>query len=303
MVKYILGVEIECSNIKILECRRKGEQLIIEKAHKIPAPIGSVSNGMIKDVQQVYEAIDKVMKTNKYRSKNMIFLIKSTEIITREIYMPVMPKRDLDSILSLQYKDYLLVDLSKYQVAYKVIQEVKKDAVYQLELLIVAAPNTIIFPLLEVANKLKIKVIGINTASDALTRLFSRHNRVTTIQEDDVMVLDMNEKATTITIVSGGVGALGKDISFGTDSLNELATEIKKILQFYFSNRQKAAIEKIYIVGAGAYCNHIKEKMTHLFDIPCVSGAELKGGQVSFKEEFQEESAYFANLLGAVNNF
>ena len=314
MEKPIIGLEIGHSNIKLLECRYKYGQLIIEKAHKIPTPEGAISNGIIHDVQQIYEVIKKEIKNNKYRSKDIVAIIKSSEIITRDIHMPVMPKKDMDIILPLQYQDYLLVELSQYQVTYKVVGEVMGIDQMQQEVLIVAAPNKIIFPLLEVASKLKMRVKSINIASDAVTNIFFKHNGITIIEEEEIMVVDVGGKSTTVTIVSEGVGVLNKEILIGMDSVdplsicelgleNTLVFEIKRFLKFYFSRSKKNAIEKIYIIGGGAYLNSINQYMTSMLNIPCVSGIELDSNLVKFSQDFEDESAYFANLLGIINEF
>jgi len=352
MAKYILGLEIGHSNIKMLECRQKNGELIIEKAQIIPTPKGAILDGIINDVQQIYDVIDKEIKNKRYRSKNVVMVIKSSEIITRDIMKPAMPKKDMDAILSLEYQEHLLVEVSQYQVTYKVLKEVVEGNQEKQEIQIVAAPNTIISPLLEVADKLKMRVRAINIASDAITNIFSIDSEMIVTNEDDIMVIDLGGKATTVTIVSKGVGVLNRDIPFGLDSINELLAkefgssdpdiiekfkiqyagiydeddeisiygqhistilkpmiqyqliaDIRRLLQFHFSRNKSNKIEKIYIIGGGAYLKNIDKYMSQLLEIPCVLGVELNLNKVKPPIEFQEEGAYFTNVLGLVSDF
>lgn len=353
MAKRILGLEIGNSNIKLLECvQKKGGRLIIEKAERVPTPEGAISDGIIHDVEKVYEAIYTELKNNRYKAKNIMAIIKSSEIITRDIRMDAMPKKDMDVILKLQYQEYLLVDISQYQVTYKVVRELLDTEQKQQELLIVAAPNTVIFPLLELADKLKMRMRSINIASDAITNLFSNDNQITYPRDQDIMIIDIGGESTTATIISEGVGVLNRDIPFGMDAINslmirefnsknldnidkfkekylviylndneldeygqyinsmikqmleyQLVSEIKRLLQFHFSRSKNNSIHKVHIIGGGAYLKNIDKYLTNILDIQCISGIKLDLVQVEFDEEFEKQSAYFANILGLITEF
>lgn len=354
MMRRILGLEIGHSNIKMLECRQKGGQFIIEKAQRIPTPKDSVTDGIINDVDQIYELINQEIKKNRYRARNLVIVIKSSEIITRDIKMDIMPKKDMEAILAIEYQEHLLVEVSKYQVTYKVLNDGLEGDTGQQEVQIVAAPNTIIDPLIEIAEKLRMRIRVINVASDAVADIFSQENEVsiTNASENDLMVVDIGGKSTTATIISNGIGILNRDIPFGLDSINDILKDefgssdeelleefkqryagiydedsqadiygqhisevlkpmlqynliegIKRLLQFHFSRGRRQEIEKIYIVGGGAYLKNIDKYMEHLLDIPCVLGVDLNSDKVEFPEEFQDESAYFANILGLVSKY
>lgn len=352
MAKYILGLEIGNSNIKLLECKKQGTQMTIEKSQIIPTPEGVILDGMIENVQAVYEVINKEIKGRKYKSRNIVTVIKSSEIITRDIRMDPMPKKDMDAILALQYQEHLLVDISQYQVTYKIVKQMGRTEEDEQELLIVAAPNTIIYPLLEVARKLKMKMKSINIASDAITNLFFQQNSAMSMEEEEVMVIDIGGKSTTVTIVCGGVGVLNRDIPFGLDAINPLITrefgventedierfkvkhagiyeedlerdpqgqyissilkpmmeyqlisEIRRFLQFHFSRSKNNSIEKIHIVGGGAYLKNIDQYFSNILGIPCLLGIELDLIKMNDHDEFKDKGAYFANILGLVSEF
>jgi len=352
MAKHILGLEIGHTNIKLLECKKKRGELTIEKAQIIPTPADSISDGIINDVQKIYDIINIAIKKKKYQYKNIVMVIKSSEIITRDIVIDAMPKKDMDVVMSLKYEDHLLVDISQYQVTYKGLKEIVNGNQDQQVIQIVAAPNTIIYPLLEIANKLKMRVRAINIASDAITNIFSiQSDMAITNNEEAIMIIDIGGKSTTVSIISQGVGILNRNISFGLDLVNtllekefglsdpkiieefkvkyagiydedaepgvyaqqissalkpmiqyELIGDVRKLLQFYFSRNKKNKIEKIYIIGGGAYLKNIDQYMNDLLDIPCVSGVELNPNKVKFLERFQGKNAYFMNILGLVSD-
>ncbi|HHX62085.1 MAG TPA: type IV pilus assembly protein PilM [Epulopiscium sp.] len=255
MAQYILGLEIGNANIKLLECRKQGMQLMIEKSRIIPTPEGIVCDGIIMDSESIYNIINEEIKKGKYKSKDIVAVIKSSEIITRDIRMDEMPKKDMEAILALQYQEHLLVDIEAYQVTYKVVQKAQETQVegQEQELLIVAAPNKIIYPLLDVATRLKMRMRSINIASDAITHLFLKESPITAINEHEIMVIDIGGTSTTVTIVSDGIGVLNRDIPFGLDAINPLMTR-------EFGTKNTEAIETFKTQYAGIYEDEIEDE-------------------------------------------
>ena len=220
MAKRILGLEIGNANIKLLECTIKGDKYVVENSKIIQTPADSISDGVIRDVAKLIKILEEEIKTKKYKAKNLAVVIKSSEIITRDIRMDKMPHKDLKGILELQYHEYLLVDISQYQVTFKVVREIDTPEGPEQEILIVAAPNKIIDPLIEIADKLRLKIKLINIASDAVANLFREESFTLDMREQSALIIDIGGTATTATIISNGVGVLNKNIRFGLRELD-----------------------------------------------------------------------------------
>ena len=307
----MLGLEIGSCNIKLLESRKKNHHYTIEKSAIIPTPEGTIIDGTIRDTHQLSQILKKEIKTNQYRAKNLAIVIDSSEIIRREIRVEKMPAHDLKSILELQYQEYLQVDISDYQVTYKVMGQVEKDHISQQEILIVAAPKKILHPLVEIADSLKLKIRSINIGSDSVANLFHEDSFTVDMKEQEAMVLDIGGHSTAVTLISAGLGVLNKDIKFGLRDITlgntkaileqKVAAEIRRLLQFHFSRGRQDSIEKIYITGGGAHIEHIDHYMTQILGIPCVAGISLDITQIEANQEIKENGAYFANILGLIS--
>lgn len=246
MAKRILGLEIGNSNMKLLECTIKGNKYIVENSRIIQTPPESISDGVIWDTNKISQILEQEIKQKKYKATELVMVIKSSEIITRDIRMDKMPAKDLKGILELQYHEYLLVDISQYQVTYKVVREVSTGEGVEQEILIVAAPNKIIDPLIEIGDQLKMKIKSINIASDAVANLFRDDGFVMDMRERSAMVVDIGAISTTVTVISGGVGVLNKNIKFG---LKELDT----IIAATFSSNQIGDLERFKVKYGGVF--------------------------------------------------
>ena len=222
MAKHILGLDIGNSNIKLLECKLKGNRYFVEKSKIIMTPDETISDGVIWDTNKIYQLLDKEFKERKYKSKDLAIVIESNEIITRNIRMDKMPAKDMKAILELQYHEYLLVDISQYQVTHKVVGEITTPDGIEQEILIVAAPNKLLDPLIEIADKLRMKLKSINISSDSVANLFHEDSFLLDMQEESAMVIDIGGASTIVTVISEGVGVLNKNIRFGLRELDQL---------------------------------------------------------------------------------
>lgn len=246
MAKRILGLEIGNSNIKLLECRIKGNRYFVEKSKIIKTPAETISDGVIWDINKIYQLLNKELKEGKYRAKDLAIVIESHEIITRNIRMDKMPAKDMKAILELQYHEYLLVDISQYQVTHKVVGEVESSDEVEQEVLIVAAPNKLLDPLLEIADKLRMRLKSINISSDSVANLFSEDSFLLDMQEESAMVIDIGGVSTTVTVISEGVGVLNKNIRFGL-------TELDQLIYNQFGSKQIGDIERFKQKYGGIY--------------------------------------------------
>lgn len=237
MAKRILGLEIGDSNIKLLEGRQKSDRFFVEKSRIIQTPPDTISDGVIWDTDTIYQVLKQEIESEKYKSKEIVIVIKNSGIITRDVRMDKMPPKDLKDILELQYHEYLLVDISEYQVTYKVVGEVTTGDSVEQEILIVAAPNKILNPLIEIADKLKLKIKSINIGSDAVANLFREDSFALDMKEESAMVIDIGGTSTTITIISGDVSVLSKNTRFGLQELNS-------VISNHFGSKQIGDIER-----------------------------------------------------------
>ncbi len=259
MAKYILGLEVGNANIKLLECRRQGKQLVIEKSQILPSTKGAVRDGRIMKIEEIYKKISETIKKEKYKSKEILAVITSSEIITRDIKIDVMPEKDMHAILALQHQEHLLVNIEAYQVTYKVGKKIIHEGEKQ-EVLIVAAPNKIIFPLIDLAKRLKMRMRSINIAPDAIANLFLQTNFIIGVEEE-MMIVDIGGNSTTITIVSDGIGVLSRDIAFGMNTINpliidEIATEDAKEIEAFKIKNLEIYDYEIGEVGSGQGINN-----------------------------------------------
>ena len=138
---------------------------------------------------------------------------------------------------------------------------------------------------------------GLDSINELLVKEFGSSNPEM-IEEFKVKYAGIYEEDTEGVIYSQHISSILKPMVE-----YQLVAGIKRFLQFHFSRSKNNHIDKIYIVGGGAYLKNIDKYLTHVLDIPCVLSVELNPNKVKFPAEFLEEGAYFINTLGLMSDW
>ncbi len=333
MAEHIMGIEIGSSNIKIIEVSKKAATLIVHKFSVINTPANCINNGVISNIQAIKKVIDQELSQRKYRARKVVGVVQSNGIIIRNAIMGKQPEKLIKELLEMKTEEYLPVERGQYQIDFKIVREFEEDGVEKYELLLVAAPNSVVLPVATLLKSLKLAPIMITIPSEALSNVFGSQKRLTYETAPNVLVLDIGGNSTTATIISDNQAVLTRSIEFGVESINSalndiaankslldkeisddrisdlirpqieynIISEIERILQFYFSNFNNGSIKKIYLVGGGASIKGMRTYIRDALNIPTEKLNEFSTVVEAPNVEFEPYRRFFVNILGAIN--
>lgn len=327
----ILGIEIGSSNIKLVEVKKKGATLVVQKFSLLNTPEDAISNGVISKMEPIQKVITQALKENKYRARKTVAVVQSNAIIIRNAVMEKQPEKVIRQLLELKGEDYLPISQGQYQIDFKILREIEEKETVKEELLLVAAPNAIIFPIANLIKNLKLVPVQISIPSEAVESVFGGRNRMVYDSPEGVLVLDIGGKNTTVTIICQGRAILTRTIEFGVSSISEvlekayekpsdseeqdkylselirpqieynIISEIERILQFYYSNYNMGNIKKIYLIGGGANIKGLRAYMRDALNIPTEKFNAFNTVIERQGIEFESYSRFYVNILGAIN--
>lgn len=338
MAGRIMGIEIGSSTIKLIEVTKKAETLRIEKFSLLDTPKDCVINGVINHIEPIYEAISKEMVTKKYKAKKAVILIQSNQIIIRNVIIDKQPEKVIRQLLAIRPEEYLPVETSQYQIDFKISKEFEEAGVSKQEILLVAAPNNIVLPMVNLIQSLKLTPVKISIPSEALAKAFGTTARIVNHTEGDVLVIDIGSKSTTATIISKDHAVLTRIIEFGVEVVNEtiensftspseeqltgegkdeyekylkelirpqieynIIAELERIIQFYYSRFENSPIKKIYLIGGGANIEGIENYIREALNIKTQKLSEFTTVIEKLDSDFGSYRRFFVNILGAIN--
>lgn len=218
----ILNVEVEATQLRVAETESRGKKRRIFNCFCIPAPLGAVEDGQIRDTKSLGEVLKKELTQRKIRTKKVFFVTGSTRIASREIRIPMVKANKIQSIIEANATDYFPIDVSKYVLSYSVInvetEQIpdSKEVNKQYHLMVYAAPRAISSAYREFAENAGLQMAGITYTGDSV------YHAVKDKYAKGVHILVKIElKGTSISIIRDGELALQRNVNYGIDTAVE----------------------------------------------------------------------------------
>ena len=218
----ILSIEVEASQVRVAEIEVRGKKGRIYNCFCIPAPQGAVEDGQIRDTKSLGEILKDELSQRQIKTKKVYFSTGSTRIASREVRIPFVKTNRIQSIVEANATDYFPIDVSKYVLSYSVIDvesqksENEKEETKQYHLMVYAAPKAISAAYAEFAENAGLSMTGITYTGDSIY-----HSVRGEYAKGTHILVKIELKGTSITIIRDGELALQRNINYGVDSAVE----------------------------------------------------------------------------------
>ncbi|WP_069998220.1 type IV pilus assembly protein PilM [Cellulosilyticum sp. I15G10I2] len=338
MLGSVIGIEIGNNTIKLIEVIKKGTSLKVERFSLLETPKNCILDGTMHNIEPIYQTIAKEISQKKYKAKKAIILIQGNAIIIRNIVMAKQSEKVIRQLIAIRPEEYLPVDTAQYQIDFKIVREFEEKGEDKQEVVLVAAPNSIVLPMVNLIESLKWVPIQISIPSQALEKVFGQQERMVDAIDADILVIDIGGKSTTVTIIAQGHAVLTRIIEFGVDVIHEaidssfispeeqemskdakkeydeylielikpqieynILSELERVLQFYYSRFENRPISKVYLIGGGANVEGIKTYIQDALNIDTKVFNTFSNVIEGPGLEFEEYRRFFVNILGAIH--
>lgn len=218
----ILSIEVEVSQVRVAEIEVRGKKGRIFNCFCIPAPQGAVEDGQIRDTKSLAEVLREELFQRKIKTKKVYFATGSTRIASREVRIPFVKTNRIQSIIEANATDYFPIDVTKYILSYSVTDvetqksEDGKEETKQYHLMVYAAPKAISAAYSEFAENAGLTMAGITyTGGSVYYAVRGEYATGTHI------LVKIELKGTSISIINNGELALQRNINYGVDSAVE----------------------------------------------------------------------------------
>ena len=88
-----LSIELSQSLVRVAEMEASGKKSRMRTCFYFPVPQGAVEDGLIRDTQTVGELLKKELVRRKIRTKNVVFVVASSRIASREVTLPFVKEK------------------------------------------------------------------------------------------------------------------------------------------------------------------------------------------------------------------
>ncbi|WP_171056223.1 type IV pilus biogenesis protein PilM [Paenibacillus sinopodophylli] len=324
-----LGIEITDTQIKVCEVQQKGktDTRILNYA-SAPLEEGIVDDGKIVDKEKLQAALKSVLDSKRFNTKYAHFAIPSQIVMVRSLKLPDIVNTELKKLVQFEMKNNLSMAFDDPSYDFiklpKPLAEPSTPAPENAnlcEVLVVAAPTSILQDYVDIFEHLKLKPCSIEIKPFSLLRLVEWRE----IRADGMHVLvNVNELSADITIIEDGSFKLTRnvEVSFKTvtnaspveenntwlssystpeqsfmNAAQDLIAELERLMNFYYYNLNKGerTFSQIWLTGDVPQL----EKLTALLDeglTPPVSRLEWDSLAVSDDKAAWSVPAYAVPL-------
>ncbi len=229
----VLSIEISNSVIRMCQMDYKKTNPRVYRHAMADTPQGAYMDGRILKPELLKDVIKDAIKENKMATKDVVFSISSTKIVTREVIIPGIKEKLIPNMIKANLNEYFPIDLSAYEVAHLILEKIEDGAdAGKYKVLIMAAEKHMIQSYESLATSCGLRLVSLDYAGNSIFQAIKNED-----ESSRVMVLKIEEKSTTVTIVNHKNLMLQRAINYG---INDAIDEITKNRVFNVSNYDEA---------------------------------------------------------------
>lgn len=314
MANRVLCIEIGNRMTHVVETDFKVKEPKIYKSFSFQTPDNLFKEETLADVLPFKERLDAGLEEHKIKTRKAVFVLASSRIASRDVVIPHVKENRIRTLLYANSAEYFPVDLEKYQLSYRLLDEVEEEGEQKYKLMVLAVPNEMIDAYKSLAKFCLLTLVDLDYIGNAATQLLEKN-----IKNDLYAAVRLEEDTTMITIVREnkielqrtfpyGIadviqavqksGHFGEDIDFYetlekmrkenvlsleeeeiqediTEGFRAITGNVSRVMNFYSSNHAGAEMENIVLYGTGADICGMEQYLSDELSIP-VSGESLR---------------------------
>lgn len=343
----LIGLDVSSSSVKLVELGRNSSGVwVLERCAIELLDRGWVSDGHVEKFDEVVDAVRRVIKKSGTRTKNVALALPPSAVITKKIILPGgLSEAELELQVESEANQYIPFSLEEVSLDFYVIGPSAKSE-GDVEVLIAASRKEKIQDrqgLAEAAG-LKAMVVDVDSHASRLAagRLIDNlpNGGVDTL----VALFEIGAFTTSLQVLRNGDVLYERDQAFGGAQLTQLivrqygfsaeeaevkkrsgdlpedyelsvlrpfvenmAQEINRALQFFFTTTPHSSVGFVFLAGGGAGLPGLVEAVSKQSGFPCVAINPFEGmdiaGTVKTKRLLQEATSYLTACGLAMRRF
>lgn len=234
--KQFFGLDISGTSVKVVELKHGPSKPQLVAYGGMVLPAGSMQSDSEVDLQNVANAIKQVVKKAKIQATQCVVALPGSGVFTSIISLPNMPKSELADSIKWQAKQYVPSPLEEVILDWHVVGEVDSQAKpggrpaagqppaavtqkKEIEVMLIAAPIALVKKYVKIITDAGFKPLALEIEPLSLAR------SVVGMQNDPVVVLDIGQAGSEISIVENGVIRLNRNTTAGGGALTRAISQ------------------------------------------------------------------------------
>lgn len=218
--KELLVLDIGSHSIKVVVGKYEKNKIFIYNAFRIPIPSTWYIDGKIINTLEIKEVLKTALNDYDIKTKFVVCTIESTFTITREIIVPAVKKEELNEMIRYEIEEYMPIELDKYVIQHRIIQELVEDKVKKYKILVAALPTEIVLGCFELINLLDLNPVALDLHFNGICKLLDSDviiNSMDDIKTKTIAIVDLGHTQINVIIAENGIYKFSRIIDMGVE--------------------------------------------------------------------------------------
>ena len=220
MAGKVLSIEVGYSVTRVVEMDYEAKSPKIYNAFSFETPPNVLSDEGISINESMVALMKQGLTENGIKTSRAIFTISSGRIANREVIIPLVKENKIKQLLIANSKDYFPVDLSQYELVYRVIERLKEQK--QLRLSVFAVPHALLDSYKALARAWNLQLVAMDYSGNSVYQAMLK-----TMDPAFSVTIRVDDRSSMITIVKDGKVELQRTIGYGIDEAVEIVRNCK----------------------------------------------------------------------------
>jgi type IV pilus assembly protein PilM len=222
-----IGIDIGSYSIKLIEIARDGDRVGLVAAGSVPMPSKAMTSTLQADAEAVAVAIRQLMKDTGTKSRDVTIALPESKVFTRVIEVPQLSQRELSSAIKWEAEQYIPLPLDQVNVDYAILRDAKETGTNKMEVLLVAAPKSLVDRYMTILEMAELNPIGAETEIIATSRAVAR----SLPNVKTVMIVSLGAQTSDIAVLKGGVLVFTRSVSSGGEAITRAIAQSLEFTQ------------------------------------------------------------------------
>lgn len=248
--KSFVGIDIGSSMVKVIQLRKAGKGIEVEKCATEPIYAGRDKKTSGMDMKEMKtSAIKKALERAGISAKYAISSVSGESIIVRYIQLPEMPENELKNALRWEAEEYIPFRIDDVNIDSVILGKAQGENVGKVDVLLVSAKKDLINDHLEIIKNAGLTPLIIDVDSFAFLNCFEINHSPD--PNEVIALINIGAEITNINVYINGTSRFSRDISIAGDTItNAIAGKLS--LDFSRAENLKISEGAPYVDTGGA---------------------------------------------------
>lgn len=217
--KATVGLDIGTSSVKVVQLRRKGSAIELEKAASVAIyPDGERPSDAAGRRQAIVDAIKRALAQGGITAKSSISAVSGESIIVRYLQLPNMPEDELKKALQWEAEEYIPFRLDEVNLDSMVLGK-SAEGDERVDVLLVSAKRDMIDEHLSMIREAGLTARIVDVDSFAFLNCYE--SNYDDARQNCIALVNIGAEITGISILEAGMSRFTREIAIGGNTITE----------------------------------------------------------------------------------